>query len=204
MLSLLVHGRRVAAIIKFASLSSLCQVWKTLSSWAGIWAIHPLSDSYMSCIWSILIFDEHVRSFSSLNMEFKFTPRLLHCQISGAQSDGVVPQKALLPRFPFQSSGIRVHNESNGVPMRGNIFRLYRPIPSGFTAFRSISRPAARSVEGRPTSLLSTEPIDHKSGIGVRVRVRPLPLPQFVFGLGKRLDRLPESCKYDGAPFGLS
>ena len=70
------------------------------------------------------------------------------------------------------------------VRTRGNIFRLYRPIPSGFTAFRSISRPTGRSVDQR-LSLLSTEPIDHKSGIGVR-RPFPLPHPQFVFGFGRR------------------
>ena len=35
------------------------------------------------------------------------------------------------------------------VRTRGNIFRLYRPIPSGFTAFRSISRSAGRSVDQR-------------------------------------------------------
>ena len=138
---------------------------------------------------SILIFDECVRSFPRLNMEF--TVKLVEFQ-----SDGAAPQKARLPRFPFQSSGIRVNNEPirgptmcpsvrPSVRTRGNIFRLYRPIPSGFTAFRSISRPTGRSVDQR-LSLLSTEPIDHKSGIGVR-RPFPLPHPQFVFGFGRRL-----------------
>ena len=62
---------------------------------------------------SILIFDECVRSFPRLNMEFAV-------KLVEFQSDGAAPQKARLPRFPFQSSGIRVNNE----PIRGPTIRV--------------------------------------------------------------------------------
>ena len=157
----------------------------------------------MSRTWPCFVFRRpRSRSFFLLvEYEFKFTTRLLHCQISGVQSDGAVPQKAELSRVPFQSSGIRVNNEpksSTSYPRlrEGNISPL-SPNPIRFYGL-SIDPSIVWSV-GRPTSLLSTEPIDHKSGIGVR---SPFPLPQFVFGpFGKRL---PESCKYDGAPFDVS
>ena len=118
-------------------------------------------------------------------------------------------KRGSLTRFPFQSSGIRVHNDPNRAPT---------PFPSPgvtYSAFiaqshpvlrpfdRSISRPSG--AVHRPTSLLSTEPIDHKSGIGVvRVPFPVHPPPQFVFGFGERLPRLPQSCKYDGAPSAQS
>lgn len=97
-----------------------------------------------------------------------------------------------VPRFPFQASGIRVNNEpirgptmcpSVG-PHKGQHIPPLSPNPIRFYGL-SIDQSADRSI-GRPTSLLSTEPIDHKSGIGVR---RPFPLPQhqFVFGFGRRL-----------------
>ena len=179
------------ADIKPASLSSLCQVGETWSSWAGFCAIHPL---YTRCTWSLLIFDEHVW----LNKEFKFTTRLFACFTVKLRVMECYRKSEALFRFPFQSSGIRVGLIPSqiwylSVSTRGNIFRLYRPILSGFTAFRSIHRSirgsAGRSLGrsvGRPTSLLSTEPIDHKSGIGVRVRSPSLPplTPQFVFGFG--------------------
>ena len=52
MLLLLAYGTDV---IKFASLSPLCQVGETLSSWDGL---QLLSAIYKSCTWSILISDE--------------------------------------------------------------------------------------------------------------------------------------------------
>ena len=147
-LLLLAYGTDV---IKFASLSPLCQVGETLSSWAGL---HLLSARYKCCTWSILISAEFTPLFALLNMKFRFTARLLCCQISGVWSDGAVPKKARLSLvFHFN----RAESEFITIPLlclpRGNIFRLYRPIPSGFTAFRSIDRSVvvrrARSTDQR-------------------------------------------------------
>ena len=139
--------------------------------------------------------------FPGLNMEF--TVKLV-----GFRSDGVAPQKARLPRFPFQSSGIRVNNEPIRGPTmcppvrphKGQHIPPLSPNPIRFYGL-SIDQPVGRSI-GRPTSLLSTEPIDHKSGIGVRPSVRPLPPspslpPPSVCFRVRETPRLPESCKYD-------
>ena len=135
------------ADIKPASLSSLCQVGETWSSWAGFCAIHIL---YTRCTWSLLIFDEHVW----LNKEFKFTTRLFACFTVKLRVMECYRKSEALFRFPFQSSGIRVGLIPSqigylSVSTRGNIFRLYRPILSGFTAFRSIHRSIRGSVDQR-------------------------------------------------------
>ena len=123
-------------------------------------------------------------------------------------------KRGSLTRFPFQSGGIRVHNDrrSHSFASPGATYSAFiaqsRPVLRPFD--RSISRRPARAVH-RPTSLLSTEPIDHKSGIGVVVRLPlhrsvhpPSPLSLFSASENASLARLPQSCKYDGAPSVLS
>ena len=115
-------------------------------------------------------------------MKFRFTTGLLCCQISGVL--GMMERCRKKRGSHSFSLSIRVHNEPHRAPIPsfaspGATYSAFiaqsRPVLRPFD--RSISRRPARAVH-RPTSLLSTEPIDHKSGIGV-VRVH-LPLHRSV------------------------
>ena len=116
-----------------------------------------ISKVNMSRTWPCFVFRRpRSRSFFLLvEYEFKFTTRLLHCQISGVQSDGAVVYRKKRSSLVFLFN--RAESELITSPNRVHhthacaraTFRLYRPIPSGFTAFRSIHRSYGRSVDQR-------------------------------------------------------
>ena len=146
----------------------------------------------MNRTWSILIFDKCVRSFPRLNMEF--TVKLV-----GFRSDGAAPQKARLPRFPFQSSGIRVNNEPirgptmcpSVRPHKGQHIPPLSPNPIRFYGL-SIDQPVGgRSVDQRLSyqrnQLTINQELASVRPSGPSLLPPPFPLPQFVFGFGKRL-----------------
>ena len=121
-------------------------------------------------------------------------------------------KRGSLTRFPFQSGGIRVHNDPTPLPPQGQHIPPLSPNPVrfyGLSIDRSVAVRRARSTDQRLSYQRNQLTINQElasSAFPSPFSSASLPLPLSLFSASENasLARLPQSCKYDGAPSVLS